>query len=322
MSDQPKEGPPQGVPQIPKVNVDDLINALPSAQPAGELAAGPNVTVLLSDVVATPLNTEYRTSSSGQEPVQFTADGVVMDEAAFNTALGNVNQRLIDAVTRGDAAEVERYLWYLEDQSGEDVDNFRQQLRDAVQRHDASQLVLDTFNVSLPNRGLAEKNLIKEAIEGKVGRLPFEFEDDAAGSIAASQTDFIYTQKGRENVLLVGSKKGIHGISVLTDNPDMYEPDLDSIERDTSTGTITIKLKPNKKGERPPVDKIIIFKDQKIDLPKELVKREEELEEEDRRHTPPPPSISSIPSRSPVATPRPMSQPRAVRPTTWVSTSH
>lgn len=316
MTNAGKESSTQGKPDRPKVNLGDLVEGLPSAQPAGELAAGPNVTVLLSDVVATPLRSEHKPLLPDAGKVQFGEDGVVIDETAFNVALNNVNQSLIKAITRGDVTEVERYLWYLQDQAGEEADKFRQQLRDAVQKKDASGLVLDSLTISLPNRGLAEKNLIKEALEEKVRKLPFEFENDAGEVIDQNQTDFIYTQSGGSSILMIGSKRGIHGISVLTEDLDKYQANLDSLEKDDSTGTITINLKPDRSGANPPVDKVIIFKDQRIDLPKELVKREEEVEEEQRRHAPPPPSVSSAPQRSPI------SQPRAVRPTTWVSTSH
>lgn len=308
--------PTEGVaPPIPKPGEEIKfdITELPSAQPVGE-----DLRSTLTTMVSSPILFEETDLEPGEPKIKVDAGGIIkIDRKALDEGEKSVIEYLKEAIARGDEKEIRRFLWYLEDREDEETKAFRQQLEEAFRSKNPASLDLDSLNVVLPLRTLAEKQLIKNALREQLKKIPFSFKDHAGNLLNQDkEVDFVFIPQGDQFKLVVASKKGIGSVALpesITD--ESFQPELMKIAKDQKAGTITIPLNKAKDGSEP-MAPIIEIRKERIDLPGELLRQEEELEKQAKAqqpvYAPPPPSVSTTP----------YSQPRSQRPTTWVTTSH
>ncbi len=228
------------------------------------------------------------------------------------------------AIETKDRESLEKLLWYFKDQDSEEAKTLLAQIEEAFQSGNADNLKLDSLDVVLPKRSIAERRVIKKEIRDELkNRFPFKFKDknkrllsyspdtmDTKGS--DNELDFVMVQEGRKCKLVVASEKGIGFVSVS--NPDSSELDpryfrypLPDQWTKKEGVMISIPVSPAADGSEPLFSSVEV-RLEPMKLTDNLVEQEEEIETE--TYTPKP---ASVPSRPP--------QPRASRPSSYVTTS-
>lgn len=290
------------------------LSVLPSAQPR-ELG----LQVTIGDAIIPEI-----TSLPEGQSMQITEGRVLLDRDALERAKQGVIGRLRGAIESGDEHVVAGYSWYLEDSQDPDVVALRNQIQEALQQRNAAHLQLDALNVHLPTEGMAQRQLIKEGLQREISRYPFSFRGRDGQPLNQEDLDFVFTRHSERPdtfKMIVASRRGIEAIAVPDPEnfpQDKFQVDFASrdLAKDPNTGAMTIPLKAAADGTMPAVA-IIEIRKEAVDLPAELIKKEEEQNVQ-------PPSRQQPPSARPY-TPQPPQfpgpTPRAQRPTTWTAPS-
>ena len=290
------------IPATPNRGID--FKTLISTQPLED-----RLGIFIEGVIAT----EVTTLTNGRT-IRVDGGKVLVDHTALMEEKKKVLNYLKVAIEEGNEAEVSKFLWYLDDQDSPEVVALRAEIQTALQQRNAQELKLNSLQVSLPIDQIAQRQLIKKALQMELPRYPFVFKN-AQGRVLnpSTEVDFVFMRQSDSFKLVVGSKEGIEAISFPESlSAEQFQPDLSGITPDPKTRTIKIPMKGAADGESPSAG-VIVVKKGKIDLQQTLLEEEEEQEQSrpvpdtTTSYSPPPPSVS---------------QPRASRPSSYISVSH
>lgn len=307
-----EQGKPSNLGPQRSVGRGDIdLSAFPSAQPR---EFGFQITIgdaIVPEIISLP---------EGQS-IQITGGRILLDKDALEAAKRDVTNHLKEAIEAGDQQVVASYMWYLEDSQDPEVVAFCNQIQEAIQQKNASKLQFAALNVHLPTDGIAQRKLIKEGLQREIPRFPFSFRGKDGQPLNQEDIDYVFTRHAERRdafKMIIASKKGIEAITVPDQEnlpQDKFQVDFASLAKDSKTGAITISLKAAADGTEPSVAVIEIRKEP-IDLPAELIKKEEEQNVR--------PSSQGQSSAHPYVPPSPIlpgPTSRAQRPTTWTAPS-
>lgn len=266
-----------------------------------------------------PFSTGETKKIEGEKKVKLDKGKFVFDEVTLRTVekeeLQRLKESLKEAVRKNDNKAIRRITWYLEDSKDDESQLLLRQIQEAVELNDPDKITsINSLDIKLPSRSLAEKRMIKDELEKEIAKLPFEFLDAAGKKLDIKDVDFVLVQEKGGFKLMIGSKKG-GGIVRLQriDGPDIYNFDAQKAQKNKDSNSVTLPLVSKAGQEESFFTNVEVFKGE-LDLNEHLMKQEQEEEEKEsnkKTYTPLPQAVPSSPN--------PYSQPRASRQTTWVS---
>lgn len=208
-------------------------------------------------------------------------NGVLMfDKKALDAAEEKAKFHLKRGIETGNKREVNMFLWYLD--RNEEHKGLADQVRDATLRKDSSGLNFAALDLAIPNRTLAERQLIKNALSAQIKMIPIRINDQQV--LDPTKLDIVMTQgKNGEFELFISSESGIEKVAVEKEEQlsrDSYKPDYEQIHKEDET--IVIPLKDSGSGDAPLASIIKIVKTP-VDMPELLYNQKRKAEEEERQ---------------------------------------
>jgi hypothetical protein len=231
-------------------------------------------------------------------------DGVVKME--YNRLIlerESVKKALAESIASGNEDVFSSLTGSLKMATDEELIDIYIKLQKAFIEHSQNPFELHSINVDLLTDGIAERNLIREGIKPQIRQQPFIFRDSNGRELDSDRDlDYIFV-RGRNKAykLIVGSKKGIASIEIPNElESDKFQPDLNKIEKDPVTDTITIELKDALNGSTPfisvveirkgPIDLIQKAKNEEARAQSDRVHRKKETEDQETYQPPTPTS--------------------------------
>jgi len=260
-------------------------------------------------------------------PIKVREGHVHLSEEGLNQEKAVVKTALSDSIEEGNEEIFTRMTKGLENAQNPDLQNLYLDLLKAFKNKKKDPFSLAEINVDILTNGIAERNLIREALRSKITQLPFKFQDKNRELIEQDKIDYIFVRDvGEKYRLIIGSKKGIAMIEVLDVLKDsQFRPDLTKIDRNPNTNAIIFPLGRSKDKSDPiasmveirkdPIDLIQVATREELEAQREKTRkaeaerekeikrrekdREKERERRDRQtYSPPPPSAPTRSSES------------------------
>jgi hypothetical protein len=249
-----------------------------------------------------------------EDPIMVREGHVHLSEEGLNREKTVVKIALSVSIEEGNEEIFTRMTKGLENTQDPELQDLYQNLLKAFKNKTKNPFNLAEINVDLLTNGIAERNLIREALKSKITQLPFKFQNKNGELIEQDKIDYIFVRDaGKKYRLIVGSKQGIAMIEVpdkLKD--DQFHPDLTKVDRNPNTDAIIFPLGSSKDKSDPiasiieirkgPIDIIQLAAREELEAQKEKVKQaKREKEKRDRKnqaYSPPPPSAPRRSSES------------------------
>lgn len=249
-------------------------------------------------------------------PIKVREGHLHLSEEGLNREKAVVKTALSDSIEEGNEEIFTRMTKGLENTQDPDLQDLYQDLLEAFKNKTKNPFSLAEINVDILTNGIAERNLIREALKSKITQLPFKFQNKNGEPIEPDKIDYIFVRDtGEKYRLIVGSKKGIAMIEVPDElKDDQYHPDLTKVDRNPNTNAIMFPLGRSKSKSDPiasiieirkePIDIIKLAAKEESEAQREKIKQAEKEREKDRRdrenqsYSPPPPSAPTRSSES------------------------
>lgn len=198
---------------------------------------------------------EIDQAKEGEKPFRIIDGKIHMDEGRLTSEKEDVKKALFGSIKEGDKEIFTRMTKGLEKTGDEDLAKLYKKLKSAFRAKDFEPLLkLKSINVDMLTNGIAERNLIREALKPKIKKLPFVFYDKYGKLLDnENEVDFIFVKdKGDKYKIVIGSRKGIGSIELPDDlENDQYQPALEGMDIDNVTDSRIIPLRPAKDGSDP-----------------------------------------------------------------------
>jgi hypothetical protein len=256
------------------------------------------------------------------DPIRVRKGHVHLSEEGLNQEKAVVKKALSCSIEESNEEIFIRMTKGLENTQNPDLQDLYQDLLDAFKNKTKNPFNLAEINVDLLTNGIAERNLIREALKSKITQLPFRFKNKNGELVEQDKIDYIFVRDtGGKYRLIVGSKQGIAMIEVpdkLKD--DQFHPDLTKVDRNPNTDAIIFPLGRSKDKSDPiasiieiiksPIDIIQLAAREELEAQRKKAKqaereRKKEIERERERryrenqtYNPPPPSAPRRSSES------------------------
>ncbi len=235
-------------------------------------------------LIGNPLDAQIVNLDPSGLPVRIEGGVIQLDKERLEAERRKLRESLKAAIESGNERMLQIYLQNLQGKE-EGLKEAKEDLTEAFRLKDSSRLQLDNLHVNLATEGIAQRNLIRQGLQPELARHPFTFKGAGGRNLDQDEVDIVFTRadESRENFkIIVGSKRGIEGVGIPQEIPDdKFQPDMNTAQKDPSSGVITIPLKAAKDDTLPLATVVEIIK-RPIDLVRELAKLEEDARERER----------------------------------------
>jgi hypothetical protein len=247
-------------------------------------------------------------------PFRIDGDNIVINRQKFEKEKESVTKALADSINNGDRDVFDKMTRGMAGSGDEAVLDLYIDLQKIFSEKNPKKL--DSINVDLLSQGIAQRNLIREGLKPQVAKLPFIFKDRNGKRLdLENDIDIVFVKGPVRSTygIVIGAKVGIDEIEIPEKiRPGQLQPDFLNIEKDRTTGSITI---PFEKGNSERYIDTVEIRKGPIDLPaivareeaeeqrksardKKIREKERELEQERKRNRSYSPPPASSPRRS------------------------